>query len=71
MIYRNSDAIAAGLTPCETEPERGALSRTTEPFHALAVLTVGSRKNELRHVCIECAHAFHRHQRQRAGILWD
>jgi hypothetical protein len=67
----NGEMIRRGITPCETNDETGGLSKTKEPFHARALVTVGSMKTNLRHVCSECAAVFHRHQQQRAGILWE
>lgn len=69
--YLNGDAIRKGLIPCETNPDTGGLSRTGQPFHAVAVLTAGSQKGNKRHVCAECADRFHRHQKQEGGILWE
>jgi hypothetical protein len=71
MPYLNSDAIQAGLIPCETNPRTGALSRTLEPFHAKATETVGTGNDRRRHVCIECAEKHHRGlKRRRGAIVW-
>lgn len=67
----NGEMIRQGVIPCETRPVTVGLARTGDPFHARAVLTVGQMKDGLRHVCEECALLYHRHQRQRAGILWE
>lgn len=69
--YTNADALRANLTPCETDPERGVLSRTLDPFHATAVLTVGSLKGNKRHVCEACAKKYHGNQKQAAGVRWE
>lgn len=71
MSYLNSDAIQAGLIPCETNPRTGGLSRTLEPFHAQAAETVGTNKDGRRHVCTECAVKHHKHLRRRPGIIWE
>lgn len=70
--YLNSNAIRAGLIPCETNPHTGALSRTLEPFHARATDTVGVNEGGRRHVCSECAEKHHKHLRRRVGmIVWE
>lgn len=66
----NGEMIRAGVIPCETN-KYGGLARTGDAFHARAVLTVGQTRDGLRHVCEECALLYHRHQKQRAGILWE
>lgn len=69
--YTNAAALRAGLTPCETDPARGGLSRTSHPFHGVAAVTVGSQRGNLRHVCEECAEKWHKHQERRGGVRWD
>jgi hypothetical protein len=69
--YLNSDALRNGFIPCETNPETGGLSRTVEPYHARATVTVGQMKGSLRHVCHDCAHTFHQHQKLRHGVSWE
>lgn len=71
MPQFNSDAIRAGLIPCETNPSTGGLSRTVEPFHVVATLTVGQQKNGKRHVCEPCAGKWHHLQQQARGVVWD
>lgn len=67
----NGEAIRKGSIPCETNPTTGDLSRTTEQFHARAVVTAGGRKGQLRHVCQRCAERHHGAQKHRAGVLWS
>lgn len=69
--WTNSDAIQAGIIPCETNPASGLLSRTGDQFHGRAVVTVGSQKGGMRHVCASCALKYHRHQEQRPGVKWE
>lgn len=69
--YLNADALRAGFIPCETNPETGGLSRTVHPYHAKACVTVGSQKGALRHVCLECAVTYHKHQERRIGVIWE
>lgn len=69
--YRNADAIQAGYVPCETNPETGGLSRTGQPFHAVAKITVGQQRGNKRHVCPDCASHYHAIQKQVSGIVWD
>lgn len=58
MNTTNADAIRSGLIPCETNPDTGTLSRTADPFHALATYTVG-RSKPRRHVCNGCRLKYH------------
>lgn len=69
--YTNSDAIQDKMIPCETDPRSGELSRTLDPFHGQAVMTVGQVKGGRRHVCRECAEKHHKHLVWRMGIYWD
>lgn len=66
----NGQAIRQGFVPCETNPETGGLSRTADVFHGRAVATVGLRKGEQRHVCLDCAQRFHKHLHHRPGVQW-
>ena len=70
MSYLNSDAIRAGLIPCETNPHTGSLSRTLEPFHAKAEVTIGKNVTTRRHVCFECKVKHHRSATTEPGIQW-
>lgn len=67
----NSAAIQQGLIPCETNPRDGSLSRTVQPFHAVAVVTVGGRNGQLRHVCAGCLEKFHAKVHVQCGIVWE
>jgi hypothetical protein len=66
----NAVNLAFGGIPCETNPSTGALSRLSEPFHAPATETVGSR-TPFRHVCRSCRDRHHHLQASRHGILWE
>lgn len=57
--YSNGYAISKGVVPCETNPTTGKLSRTTEPFHARAEVTVGARVDQRRRVCVFCRGKHH------------
>lgn len=69
--WTNSDAIQANIIPCETNPTTGGLSRASDQFHGRAVVTVGSQKGQMRHVCTSCALKHHKHQKQRPGVKWE
>lgn len=69
--YTNAHALRAGLTPCETDPARGGLSRTPDLFHAPAAVTVGSQRGGRRHVCEQCADKWHKGQARVGGVRWD
>jgi hypothetical protein len=66
----NGGAIRAGFIPCESNPRTGTLSRTTEVFHGSAMLTVGQKSGNLRHVCTSCAQRFHASLKQRPGLIF-
>lgn len=67
----NSDVIRAGVIPCETNQRTGDLSRTLEPFHDVASVTVGQFKGSKRHVCTRCANLYHKHQKRVEFVIWD
>lgn len=69
----NAEALRAGITPCETNPLTGGLSRTVDEFHAAATITCGTKRirtENLKHACVQCAKQYHTLMRQRDGVLW-
>jgi len=71
MALTNREAIHLGVIPCETNPKTGELSYLHDPFHSAAKATVGTRSDCLRHVCYDCQHEHHKHQKVRRGVLWE
>lgn len=67
----NGYLIRQGFVPCETNPDTGGLSRTTDPAHALAVFTITGKGFESRHVCRECALTFYTHRPIKEGVIWS
>lgn len=67
----NGWLIRHGHVPCESNPKTGGLSRTGDPAHALAEVTVSGRGFELRHVCRECAKDFYAHRPTKEGVIWS